>query len=278
MNKFNLHTLVLISLIQTALFNGSFPTAIADQPTETAAPSSHALAAALKAHGGLTTWQSYARIDYATKNFPLGTSAPFNFIQTTDLNNRHHLTQGKNFTAGKNNRTAWALPNTQALGLPPAFFESGNFYFIAMPFVFADPGVIATDLGTKTFMGREYDLVAIAYPPGIGDTPEDDYILYIDSQTHRLHMIDFIPTSAEVNGDTPIKDLPRKALVFDNWQQADGLLVPSQLTFYDWADGQFQNDGNTYFIHDVKFSQTPPKPSIFTAQHSRVINATAHAE
>ncbi len=270
----HLKTLILTSLIQAAFWAGPSSTAFADQAGQT----SQALNAAIQAHGGLATWQSYARLDYATRDFPLGANAPFNFTQTTDLHNRHHLTQGNGFTSGKNQHTAWALPNTEALGLPPAFFESGNFYFIAMPFVFADPGVIARDLGTKTFMDRQYDLVAIAYPAGIGETPEDDYILYIDSQTHRLHMIDFIPTSAEVNGDTPIEDLPRKALVFDNWQQADGLLVPSQLTFYGWADGQLQGDGNTYFIHDVSFSKTPPKPSIFAAENSRVINATSHTD
>ena len=274
----NLTKLVLISLIQTAVFQGHAAAVFAEQPTPHNAITSTALDAALKAHGGLTTWQSYSRMDYTTTDFPLGANAPFDFSQTTDLRNRHHFTQGKNFTAGKNQHNAWAFPNNDALGLPPAFFESGNFYFIAMPFVFADPGVITQDLGQTTFQNKTYNLVSVTYPEGLGDTPEDDYILYIDAQTHRLKMIDFIPTSAEVNGDTPIQDLPRKALVFDNWKRYDGLLIPTKATFYDWADGQFQNEGNTYSIHDVNFSKTPPKPSLFTAQHSRVIQGTAHAE
>jgi uncharacterized protein DUF6503 len=274
----NLAKLVTLSLIQTAVLTGISTATSAAEPLQAGPTRSQALTSALKAHGGLTTWQSYARMDYATTDFPLGANAPFDFTQTTDLRNRHHLTQGKNFTAGKNQHNAWALPNNDALGLPPAFFESGNFYFIAMPFVFADPGVITKDLGQTTFQNKTYNLVSVTYPAGIGDTPEDDYMLYIDAKTHRLKMIDFIPTSAEINGDTPKDQLPRKALVFDNWQQANGLLVPSKLTFYGWADGQLQGQGNTYTIHNVYFSTTPPKPSIFTAQHSPIIQPTAHTQ
>ncbi len=278
MNNLNLNTLIRTSLTLAVLWSGSLAPALADKAPQTHAPQSQALAQALRAHGGLGTWRSYARLDYATKDFPLGANAPFNFTQTTDLQSRRHLTHGKGFTSGKNEHNAWALPNNDALGLPPSFFESGNFYFVAMPFVFADPGVVSRGLGSKTFQDREYNLVAISYPAGIGDTPEDDYILYIDAQTHRLYMIDFVPTSVEVNGNKPIEDLPRKALVFDDWQNADGLLVPSQLTFYGWADGQLHGDGNTYFIHDVAFSKDTPHASMFLATNGRIIEGTTHTE
>jgi hypothetical protein len=276
MTKITLQNLVLTTMIQTVLWGGALASANADQPAEAGAPKSQALAEAIQAHGGLDTWQSYARMDYTTKDFPLGANAPFDFTQTTDLRNRHHVTHGKGFTSGKNADTAWALPNTEALGIPPAFFESGNFYFITMPFVFADPGVIARDIGQATFQDRTYDLVAITYPAHIGDTPEDDYILYIDAETHRLRMIDFVPTSAEVNGDTPKEDLPRKALIFNDWNRYGGLLIPSKATFYGWADGQLHGDGNTYTIQDVSFSKTAPKPSMFLTQNSRVIQSTAN--
>jgi len=274
----NLMTLIIASLIHTAFWSGVSNHAFADNTQGHDASKSTALAESLKAHGGADTWRSFARMDYSTRDFPLGANAPFDFSQTTDLRSRRHLTRGEGFTSGKNEQGAWALPNTEALGLPPSFFESGNFYFVAMPFVFADPGVIARDLGTETFQQREYNLVAISYPAGIGDTPEDDYILYIDAQTHRLYMIDFVPTSAEVNGDTPIEDLPRKALVFDQWQNADGLLVPSKLTFYGWADGQLQGDGNTYFIHGVTFSKDSPQASLFLTPNQPVIEPSIHAE
>lgn len=267
MNKLN--TLVFGSLFQAALFAGPQNTALAGGAPQAETSRSQALTESIQAHGGLDTWRSYARMDYATTDFPLGANAPFDFTQTTDLNNRRHLTRGENFTSGKNEQAAWALPNTEALGIPPAFFESGNFYFIAMPFVFADPGVITRDLEPLEFQGKSYDRVAVSYPAGIGDTPEDDYILYIESESRRLKMIDFVPTSAEINGDTPKHELPRKALVFDNWQRYDGLLIPGKATFYGWADGKLQGDGNSYTIHDVKFSKAEPAPEIFTAQHNK---------
>ena len=138
MNTNGLNKLVLASLLQMAFLNLVIAPAVADP-----AARSEALAQAIEAHGGLSTWRSYARYDYHTVDFPLGANAPFDFTQTTDLRSRRHLTQGGGFTAGLNEHKAWAQPSVEALGLPPAFFESDNFYFIAMPFVFADPGVIA---------------------------------------------------------------------------------------------------------------------------------------
>jgi hypothetical protein len=261
-----LNTLVLASALQAALLSGPTPNAMADDATGPGGTQSQALNEAIEAHGGLATWRSYAQMDYATRDFPLGANAPFNFTQTTDLNNRRHLTRGEGFTSGLNEHRAWAAPNVEALGLPPAFFESGNFYFIAMPFVFADPGVIARDLEPITFQGKDYDRVAISYQTGIGSTPEDDYVLYIETGTRRLRMIDFVPTSAEVNGDTPKNELPRKALIFDDWQRADGLMIPGRATFYGWADGKLQGDGNTYYIHDVSFSKDAPNASVFAAR------------
>ena len=273
-----LSTLVLASLLQTAVFTGVQNRVVAGEAQPAQAPQASALAEAIEAHGGLDTWRSYARMDYATKDFPLGANAPFDFTQTTDLKNRRHVTRGEGFVSGKNEGGAWALPSVEALGLPPAFFESGNFYFIAMPFVFADPGVVTRDIESLEFQGKTYDRVAVSYPKGVGDTPEDDYILYIDSQTHRLKMIDFVPTSAEVNGDTPLNEIPRKALVFDTWDRYDGLLIPSQATFYGWADGELQGEGNTYKIHDVKFTKTAPVADLFEAKHSRVVQGAAHVE
>ncbi len=273
-----LNTLVLASLLQTAVFTGLGRSADAGEAKVVPNTGASALAEAIEAHGGLETWQSYARMDYATTDFPLGANAPFDFTQTTDLNNRRHLTRGEGFVSGKNEDGAWALPSVEALGLPPAFFESGNFYFIAMPFVFADPGVVTRDIEPTEFQGKTYDRVAVSYPQGVGDTPEDDYILYIDSQTRRLKMIDFVPTSAEVNGDTPLDEIPRKALVFDTWERYDGLLIPSQATFYGWTDGQLQGEGSTYRIHSVKFSKDAPGPEYFRAERGRVLEETAYAE
>lgn len=276
MNKLN--TLALAALVQAASLTDLTHSVQAEEARPTQAPRAQALTDALQAHGGLKKWRSYARMDYATTDFPLGANAPFDFTQTTDLNNRRHVSRGDGFVSGKNEDGAWVLPNTEALGLPPAFFEEGNFYFVAMPFVFADPGTISRDIGPIEFQGKTYDRVAVTYPDHIGETPEDDYILYIDQASRRLKMIDFVPTSAEINGDTPLNEIPRKALVFDSWERSDGLLVPSKATFYSWADGQLQGEGNSYTIHDVRFSKRAPKPDLFTAQHSPVLQGTAHAE
>lgn len=56
------------------------------------------------------------------------------------------------------------------MGLPTRFFNLGSFYFISMPFVFGDSGIVITDVGTATFKGKTYRAVNIGYKKGTGYT------------------------------------------------------------------------------------------------------------
>ena len=213
------------------------------------------LAATFEAHGGLEQWRRQGSFTYTLVGFPLSQQVARAHTATADLHKRWHRVDGDGFTTGYDGEHAWSLPGPKAVGLPVRFFTLGSFYFIAMPFVFADDGVIAQAKGEGTFRGQTYRTVQVRYRSGVGYTSEDDYVLFIDPQTNRLALIH--------HGVTEDPDVERVTWVFEQWQEVAGLLVPAQMTFYGGWNPDDPGDGATFSITNVSFGEQAPDRSIF---------------
>ena len=142
-----------------------------------------------QAHGGIDLWRKQKAMSYKMVGFPLTPQVAKPNRSTVDLRNRFNRIKSEDFTVGFNGKEAWALPNREAVGLRPRFFTLGSFYFNGMPFVFGDPGVVLEDKGAGTFQGKRYKLVGIGYKRGTGYTSKDDYVIFLDPETHRLALI-----------------------------------------------------------------------------------------
>ncbi len=138
------------------------------------------------------------------------------------------------------------------------------FYFFGMPFVFADPGAKQESLGKKSFRGQEYDAVRITFAKGTGDTPDDYYVAYINPATARLKLVYYIVTYPAMRKDRPVSQLEPHAIVFEDWQIADGLLVPKTAPFYKWTGSDIEGGplGRLEFSN-VHFSAQVPDASKF---------------
>ena len=213
------------------------------------------LDATFEAHGGLEQWQRQATFTYTLEDFPLSQQVARPNTATADLHKRWHRVKGDGFVTGYDGKHTWSLPGPRAVGLPVRFLTLGSFYFVAMPFVFADNGVIAKDAGTGTFKGQTYRTVQIRYKTGVGYSSEDDYVLFIDTQTNRLALIH--------HGVTENPDIERVTWVFEEWQEAAGLLVPAKMTFYKGWNPDDPGDVATFSVTKVGFSEQAPDPSIF---------------
>lgn len=255
----------------TALGFAGDPPASADQaqPTPAQLEGQRLLNRTLDAHGGLERFRSFGSLRYHTRNLPYGAGG-LTFDHTADLVVRNHRMEGTGkagpFIAAANGEQGWTT-NAESIGIEPRWITHGNSYFIMMPFVFADPGANVRSIGARTFNGETYDAVAISYGQGVGDTAEDDYILYLDRETHRLRLIDFAVTYKKIRGDTPINQVPRFSLAFNAYAEVDGLLVPSELRFALWTrteTGGVQNEqGADYTVSNADFDQAQPDASLF---------------
>ncbi len=185
--------------------------------------------------------------------------------QLFDLSRRDGLITSDTYKIGARSGEVWVKPDLNALGgMPPRFYMWTPFYFFGMPFVFADPGAVASSLGKKVFQGQEYDVVKIAFKKGTGDTPEDNYVLYIDPKSHQLALASYIVTFPAMRKGKPISELKRHAIVFKEWQRVDGLLVPKVAPFYAWSGADIAGDPlGTVEFSNVHFSKEEPDPTKF---------------
>jgi hypothetical protein len=67
-------------------------------------------------------------------------------------------------------------------------------YFAALPMKLADPGAHLQLLGERSLRGKVYQAVRLTFDPGVGDTPEDWYVLYRDPSSGRLAAAAYIVT------------------------------------------------------------------------------------
>ena len=225
----------------------------------------------IAAHGGLEKWQSFAGVEYdLIYERPSGTKHDH---QLFDLRTRDGLITADEYTLGATKGEVWIKPGLDALGAtPPRFYMWTPFYFFGMPFVFADPGVKQEPLERKTFQGAEYDVVKITYEAGTGDSPDDYYIAYVDPSSGRLKLAVYVVTYPALRKGKSMDELEEHAIVFEEWQEANGLTVPKSAAYFDWKNETIEGEalGRLRFA-SVQFSTSAPDASKFTKPGDAVV-------
>ena len=90
----------------------------------------------LEAHGGLAQWEKMNTMQYS---FMRGESKELHEI---DLKSRKVRITHDNYTLGFDGRDVWVTPDLKSFGdSSPRFYHNLIFYFYAIPFVLADPGI-----------------------------------------------------------------------------------------------------------------------------------------
>ena len=216
----------------------------------------------LEAHGGLAKYRQFGGMKYEMVGFPLTPAVSKPSTSTVDLVSRNNRIESEAYTIGFDGKQAWSKPGPDAVGLPARFYSLGSFYFIGMPFVFADGGVVLTDLGTQTYKGKSYRVLNAAYHDGTGYTSKDDYNLFIDPATKRLGLINHSVTETGV---------ARVTWEFPEWQTVNGLLVPAKLVFYPGFDANPKGEGAATAVKNVSFSAARPDASTYAPPAGAVI-------
>jgi hypothetical protein len=230
-------------------------------------PDNELLRQALDAHGSYDTWIDYGTLEYDLERQLRDTEGEDH--QVIDLLNRRVLIEGDEYTIGYTGDDAWITPAEDALdyAAPPRFYSQTYFYFFAIPFVFADPGINRETLGREMVAGRPYEALRITYQAGIGDSPEDEYIAYFDPETHELQMVRYSVTYGSIN-----RPEPNAVIVYQEWQMAGGLKVPAEATFHPWEDGAPGPKIGEVSYDNVSFSEELPPRSMFEIPEGAVMD------
>jgi hypothetical protein len=113
-----------------------------------------------------------------------------------------------------------------------------------MPFVLADDGIIYEDAMPLVVEDKSYLGIKISYNSGIGESPEDEYILYYDNETKRMTWLGYTVTYFSKE-----KSKEFHYIKYSNWQKVNGLLLPETLEWYTVEDNKPTTKRN-----EVKFT------------------------
>lgn len=204
----------------------------------------------LDAHGGLNKWDTQKSLIFEKGDKHL-----------VDLKTRNELIEkpGK-YTLGFNGDQMWISPSRDSFpGKAPRFYRNLHFYFFGLPFLLADPGVNLEDMGTKTFDDNTYNVTKATFGAGVGDAPEDQYILYTNPETNQLEFINYSVTYYDKSRATSYN-----ALVYE-WQEVGELTVPKGYKGYKWENEMLGELRYEIDINKVVFSKNAPDASAFAA-------------
>ena len=198
---------------------------------------------AIKAHGGLEAWYRAPTSSYTWEYANKDLDMRFKSFLVVDNRTRkaYHdlLTVGPYDTATPvdarfawDGKRAWIAPDS--IERPnPRFWALTGYYFQQIPFVLADPGLNYTVLPDDTLDGTPNDMVEVTYDRGVGDTPGDTYILYLDKDTGRVDAIRY--TVSYGKDVAPGADLPQTFFDYADYVTVDGLTVPTRFEGYSYS-------------------------------------------
>ena len=129
---------------------------------------------------------------------------------------------------------AWVSPEDSA-------FAGARFhlltwpYFLAAPAKLQDPGAHLEDLGATSLGEVAYDSARLTFDAGVGDAPDDWYILYSEPATGRLAAMAYIVTFG--NTKEKAEEDPH-AITYEDLQTVAGIQVPMHWQFWAWNEEQ----------------------------------------
>ena len=157
--------------------------------------------------------------------------------------------------------TAWVSPADAEW--PMARFHALTWpYFAAAPFKLADPGSHLGPLGERDLLGTPHEAARLTFDPGIGDSPDDWYVLYRDPATGRLAAMAYVVTygrTAEEAEQEP------HAIVYGEFVDVEGVQVPTVWQLYNWSEeeGVHGDPLGRLELSNPRFVE--PGPETFTA-------------
>lgn len=106
-------------------------------------------------------------------------------------------------------------------------------YFLAVPFKLDDPGTNLEMIGVESLNLRLCEAARLSFDAGVGDTPDDWYLVYSDLDTHRLSGLVYIVTYG-----VPLDEANRDphAVIYSGYRSVSGVKIPSTWTFYKWHE------------------------------------------
>lgn len=185
------------------------------------------IASVFKAHGGIDIWNRMNNLSFTIEK------ESGDELQKVDLKSRKVAIQTSKYTLGFDGEKVWLDQDSTYFAPQRArFYHNLYFYFYAMPFVLGDDGITYSDTAPLTFDGVTYPGTKISFGSGVGDAPDDEYILYRDPATNQMAWLAYTVTYGKNE-----KSDRFSYIKYDQWTTVNGVQLPSKLQWYTVEEG-----------------------------------------
>jgi hypothetical protein len=219
---------------------------------------------AIKAHGGLARWYGNGPLHFRYR-YERGDDEPaLDTEQTVDTwssRARHTVMPDSAASFGWTGEAAWVMPDSAEIPTNARFWSLTPYYFVAMPFVLADPGVNLGLDGQMTAEGQTYDLVRVTFDAGTGDAPDDYYVLLLDPETDRVGGVRYVVSYPGFFPDGGAST--ERLMLYDGAQTASGITLQEGFRSFAWTSDRAGEPAAQGTVSDVRF--VPDAPDSFFA-------------
>jgi hypothetical protein len=215
--------------------------------------------AAIEAHGGLARWYGNGPLHFRYRYERGGGEPVIDTEQTVDTwssRARHTVMPDSAASFGWTGEQAWVMPAGADISTNARFWSLTPYYFVAMPFVLADPGVNLALDGQMTAEGETYDLVRVTFDAGTGDAPDDYYVLLLDPETDRVGGVRYVvsyPGFFPEGGTTP-----ERLMLYEGAQTASGITLQEGFRSFAWTADGVGEPAAQGTVSDVRFVPDAP--------------------
>jgi hypothetical protein len=190
--------------------------------------------AVAKAHNG-DAWQDHraVRVDI---DIDFGGNQLFEGTMLYDHhNNRVRMVGADGMTMVFDGERAWIKPADASIPYGARFHLLTWPYFLAAPFKLDDPGTRMREFGMTTMNGERYRSGKLTFESGVGDTPDDWYVIYADPESGLLEAMAYIVTYG-----TPQEKAEREphAVIYKSYRTIDGVQLSTRWVFRRWGEEQ----------------------------------------
>lgn len=206
----------------------------------------------IAAHGGMDGWQSAPTISYEhSMTDPSEMDDPWVTIETHEQGRRrlYQTWPRDNATLGFDGENTWTVGWMR--GNPPTMMAGVSYFFLNLPWMTQDDGVILESAGTAKLpkQAKDYITVKMTYSASTGASPYEYYLLHIDPDTFLLKGVEYVVTWAQLmdafNMPPETNFIGPIIKVYNEYADFDGLKITTDYT-------TFGRDGNVYGMHTVK--------------------------
>lgn len=208
-------------------------------------------------HGNLRSWYSGGALRFRYDYHPVDeakirrdTTQTVDLLNSTVYHTVHRPVEGRMAFDGER---AWStFPPEQ---IATRFWCLTPYYFVAMPFVFADPGVNLeiVDDDPKAAGLPASTVIRVTFGKDVGDAPDDYYIAYFAKDDGRLLAIRYVVSYAPFFADSDAKRSPEKLLVFEKFESKGPVRLATTHSTYAFGDGRRGEKVTTSTVSNIGY-------------------------